>query len=295
MANNFMKKKPMKPRSLKPKEVEPELEQTSEEDVTEQAVEDVVEVEEEVNEEVVVDVIDEAADDVISEDLQEDSEEDNELLTVATKQTEELIEEVVEPQEPEVTQEVVEEEKPKKKRSRKAKKKVEEASAEEESFGAPVSIEEAEELIEELISPCPSYWEEEKTEVEGILSKLTITEELDPTSLKTLLADMSSAYNELVITNGEAAAEYKNLEETIDVIKSQYSIGSSADERKSNALKAVTHYRKDEESECVDLMAYLKFKRIRKEFYSSVLKTIELNRQLLITFSAAFKLELASY
>lgn len=294
MANNFMKKKPMKPRGLKPKEITQELE----EEVVEQAVEELTDDSQENSEQAPEEVIEETVNDVSDDDSVDDIEEDNELLTVETNSPEEIVEiqetDAEEETETEVP-EVIEEEKPKKKRTRKAKKKVEETSVEEESFGAPVSIEEAEELIEEIISPCPSYWEEEKTEVEGILSKLTITEELDPTSLKTLLADMSSAYNELVITNGEAAAEYKNLEETIDVIKSQYSIGSSADERKSNALKAVTHYRKDEESECVDLMAYLKFKRIRKEFYSSALKTIELNRQLLITFSAAFKLELASY
>ena len=279
MANNFLTKKPLKPRVLKPKE---EVIETKNEDIT-------------INDEIeeVIEPIDPEVHATIEDPIDVDVEENPKNPAEEIETPEEKIEEETILEKSEET----EEEKPKKKKkSRSKKQKENKKELEEELPKEPLaSIDKTEEIVAELINPYPEYWETEKAEVEGVLSELIITEELDPTTLKALIAKMSAAYNDLMFKSSEAKSDYENLKDSIDIIKSQNSIGSSADERKANGLKAVSYYKKDEESEPVDLMAYLKFKRMRKDFYENALKTLDLNRQLLITFSSAFKLELNAY
>ena len=119
-----------------------------------------------------------------------------------------------------------------------------------------------------------------------------ITEELDPTSVRSLLQDMSTAYREIAIKADEAETYYDNLQEHIKRIKEQNSVGANSEERKLNSINSVTNYVNDE-GECVDLLLHLNFARARHNFYKSALKNIETNRQMLITFSSVFKIELS--
>ena len=119
-----------------------------------------------------------------------------------------------------------------------------------------------------------------------------ITEELDPTSVRSLLQDMSAAYREIAIKADEANTYYDNLQDHIKRIKEQNHVGSNSEERKLNSINSVTRH-VNENGECVDLLLHLNFARARHNFYKSALKNIETNRQMLITFSSVFKIELS--
>ena len=102
-------------------------------------------------------------------------------------------EEVSSEPEPEPEPEV----KPKSKKKSNKKKKKEEVKAKENK--EPVDLEKAEELMLDVIMPCAEGWAEEKEKINGMLSKIVITEELDPTSVKLLIADMSKTLREIIM------------------------------------------------------------------------------------------------
>ena len=143
----------------------------------------------------------------------------------------------------------------------------------------------------DTIMPCASGWNKEKERVGGLLDKIVITEELDPTSVKALLADMSSALRELIMLSTEAKTAYSNLKDTIEEVKVANSTGANSEERKLNGLYAQKNYEND--GQVVDLTELQKFYRERQEFYDAAVRQIEINRQMLITFGSVFKIELA--
>lgn len=296
MANFMNKMKPApipKPTGMKKKPIKPVVKKIEESDVNTEEIEEIVAEE---NCEIEVKEIDE-----VQEEVAEQQAESQEDEAIEENPAEEITDEKEE------TQEEIEEKPKKKTRKRKTKKEKEEESAAKElkviastevSLGnntvsfTNIDIDKAEEILSDVIVPVPEYWESEKSEIDGMLSSIIITEELDPTSIKTLVSEMSKTYTTVQKRLQEAKSNYESLKDMIDAIKSLNATGSSADERKYNATKAVMHYKKEDEEEAVDLLAYLRFNRERYEYYNSALKTIDMNRQLLITFSAAFKLEL---
>lgn len=199
------------------------------------------------------------------------------------KQEEKVLSEPEPKPEPEV--------KPKSKKKSSKKKKKEEAKVEPKENKEPVDLEKAEELMLDIIMPCAEGWAEEKEKINGMLSKIVITEELDPTSVKLLIADMSKTLREIIMLSTEAKVALANLKDIIEEVKTVSSVGSNSEERKMNAMYAIKNY--EYEESIVDLTVLLKFYRERQEFYEAAVKEIEINRQMLITFGSVFKLELA--
>ena len=181
--------------------------------------------------------------------------------------------------------------KPKSKKKSSRKKKKEEAKVEPKENKEPVDLEKAEELMLDTIMPCAEGWQDEKEKINGMLSKIVITEELDPTSVKLLIADMSKTLREIIMLSTEAKVALANLKDIIEEVKTVSSVGSNSEERKMNAMYAIKNY--EYEESIVDLTVLLKFYRERQEFYEAAVKEIEINRQMLITFGSVFKLELA--
>lgn len=180
--------------------------------------------------------------------------------------------------------------KPKSKKKSSRKKKKEEAKVEPKENKESVDLEKAEELMLDTIMPCAEGWQEEKEKINGMLSKIVITEELDPTSVKTLIADMSKTLREIIMLSTESKVALANLKDIIEEVKTVSSVGSNSEERKMNAMYAIKNYKYEES--IVDLTVLLKFYRERQEFYDAAIKEIEINRQMLITFGSVFKLEL---
>lgn len=182
------------------------------------------------------------------------------------------------------------EEKPKTKKKSSRRKKKEESIESKENKEA-VDLEKAEELMLDTIMPCAEGWAEEKKRVNGMLNKIVITEELDPTSVKSLIADMSSTLRELIILATESKVALANLKDIMEEVRIASSTGTNSEERKMNGMYAMKNYEHDES--IIDLTVLLKFYRERQEFYEAAVKEIEINRQMLITFGSVFKLELA--
>lgn len=267
MANNLMKKiKTPKPVKKPIKHIE--VEKIEEQKIAEEKIEEVVE------------------QPVVQEDP-----EIEEVLEQDEKYQEEVEEEIVQEvnEEPEPEPEVVEEEpKPKaKKKSSKKKKEPVVAKENQESIG----VQQAEEIMIDVIMPCSEGWNEEKERVNGMLDKIVITEELDPTSIKALLADMSSALRELIMLAQESKTSHSNLKDIMESVKAENYTGANSEERKLNANHAMRNYEKD--GQIVDLTELARFYREREDFYEAAVKQIEINRQMLITFGSVFKIELA--
>ena len=292
MASNFMKKvktppKPAKPiaKPIKPAvKIESEVKKDEQQKIADEKIEQVEKIEQEP----------EPIEEVVQEESQPEPEviEQKEKAEEQTVEVEpEPVEEVVEEKQEEIKPEPVAEDKPKKKKSssrKKTEKKTEESVKENKE---PVPIEQAEDIMLDTIMPCASGWNKEKERVGGLLDKIVITEELDPTSVKALLADMSSALRELIMLSTEAKTAYSNLKDTIEEVKVANSTGANSEERKLNGLYAQKNYEKD--GQVVDLTELQKFYRERQEFYDAAVRQIEINRQMLITFGSVFKIELA--
>ena len=180
--------------------------------------------------------------------------------------------------------------KPKSKKKSSKKKKKEEVKVEPKENKKPVDLEKAEELMLDTIMPCAEGWQDEKEKINGMLSKIVITEELDPTSVKLLIADMSKTLREIIMLSTESKVALANLKDIIEEVKTVSSVGANSEERKMNAMYAIKNY--EYEESIVDLTVLLKFYRERQEFYDAAIKEIEINRQMLITFGSVFKLEL---
>lgn len=274
---NFMKKVPKAPRPLKPAKAISEVDSIKNESAEEKKVKEIKNSEQP----------------EIKEEVSEKTEPIVEDKPVEEESTEEVKEEDVEPKQEETPSEPEPEPeaKPKsKKKSSKKKKKVE-AKVEAKENKEPVNLETAEELMLDTIMPCAEGWAEEKERINGMLSKIVITEELDPTSVKALIADMSAALRELIMLATESKVALSNLKDLMEEIRIASSTGANSEERKMNGMYAMKNY--EHEESIVDLTVLLKFYRERQEFYDAAVKEIEINRQMLITFGSVFKLELA--
>lgn len=274
---NFMKKVPKAPRPLKPAKAISEVDSIKNESAEGKKVKEIKNSEQP----------------EIKEEVSEKTEPIVEDKPVEEESTEEIKEEDVEPKQEETPPEPEPEPeaKPKsKKKSSKKKKKVE-AKVEAKENKEPVNLETAEELMLDTIMPCAEGWAEEKERINGMLSKIVITEELDPTSVKALIADMSAALRELIMLATESKVALSNLKDLMEEIRIASSTGANSEERKMNGMYAMKNY--EHEESIVDLTVLLKFYRERQEFYEAAVKEIEINRQMLITFGSVFKLELA--
>ena len=311
---NFMKKVPKAPRPLKPAKAISEVDSIKNESAEGKKVKEIKnseqpEIKEEVSEKTEP-VVEEKPTEEVNKDLlgevpwldEEKKKKFKELKGSANSEVDlnkvrdEMKEENAEPkQEEEVSSEPEPEPKPEvkpktKKKSSKKKKK-EEVKVESKENKEPVDLEKAEELMLDIIMPCAEGWAEEKEKINGMLSKIVITEELDPTSVKLLIADMSKTLREIIMLSTEAKVALANLKDIIEEVKTVSSVGSNSEERKMNAMYAIKNY--EYEESIVDLTVLLKFYRERQEFYEAAVKEIEINRQMLITFGSVFKLELA--
>lgn len=280
---NFMKKAPKVPKMPKPAKPIVKNEVTEEE--VQKSAEEKLEVISEVIEEQKVVAAQEKIEEPEVEEVQ--AEEDDKF---EDKAEEEIIEDA---NKEEVVAEEIVEEKPKAKaKSSKKKSKAKPVVVEEPSDLVMLStIDEIEAVMAQELLPEPDGWKEEKERINELVNKTMITEELDPTSVRSLLQDMSTAYREIAIKAEEANSLYDNLQDQIKSIKELNYIGSNSEERKVNSAKAVIRY-VNENNECVNLNSYLYFARARASFYNSALKNVETNRQMLITFSSVFKIEL---
>ena len=310
---NFMKKVPKAPRPLKPAKAISEVDSIKNESAEGKKVKEIKnseqpEIKEEVSEKTEP-VVEEKPTEEVNKDLlgevpwldKEKKKKFKELKGSANSEVDlnkvrdEMKEENAEPKqeekvssepEPEPKPEV----KPKTKKKSSKKKKKEEAKVEPKENKEPVDLEKAEELMLDIIMPCAEGWAEEKEKINGMLSKIVITEELDPTSVKLLIADMSKTLREIIMLSTEAKVALANLKDIIEEVKTVSSVGSNSEERKMNAMYAIKNY--EYEESIVDLTVLLKFYRERQEFYDAAIKEIEINRQMLITFGSVFKLEL---
>ena len=316
MANFMNKVKPIKPKpiksikSIKPiSEVKsPETQKIAEEKIEEIKNSEQPEIKEEVSEKtkpVVEDKLTEEVNkDLLKEILWLDEEKKKKFKELKgsvnsevdlNKVRDEMKEENVEPKQEEEAPPELEPEpkpevkvKPKSKKKSSKKKKKEEVKAKENK--EPIDLEKAEELMLDTIMPCAEGWAEEKEKINGMLSKIVITEELDPTSVKILIADMSKTLREIIMLSTEAKVALANLKDIIEEVKTVSSVGANSEERKMNAMYAIKNY--EYEESIVDLTVLLKFYRERQEFYDASIKEIEINRQMLITFAGVFKIEL---
>ena len=311
---NFMKKVPKAPRPLKPAKAISEVDSIKNESAEGKKVKEIKnseqpEIKEEVSEKTEPVVKDKPTEEVNKDLLgevpwldEEKKKKFKELKGSANSEVDlnkvrdEMKEENAEPkQEEEVSSEPEPEPepevKPKSKKKSNKKKKKEEVKAEPKENKEPVDLEKAEELMLDIIMPCAEGWAEEKEKINGMLSKIVITEELDPTSVKLLIADMSKTLREIIMLSTEAKVALANLKDIIEEVKTVSSVGSNSEERKMNAMYAIKNY--EYEESIVDLTVLLKFYRERQEFYEAAVKEIEINRQMLITFGSVFKLELA--
>ena len=293
---NFMKKVPKAPRPLKPAKAISEVDSIKNESAEEKKVKEIKNPEQSERKEKVSEKTEPVVADPKTGRLEGETEEERidrqveemfgseEEVKEEPKQEEEVSSEPEPKPEPEVKP------KSKKKSSRKKKKEKEEVKAKPKENKEPVDLEEAEELMLDIIMPCAEGWAEEKEKINGMLSKIVITEELDPTSVKLLIADMSKTLREIIMLSTEAKVALANLKDIIEEVKTVSSVGSNSEERKMNAMYAIKNY--EYEESIVDLTILLKFYRERQEFYDAAIKEIEINRQMLITFGSVFKLEL---
>ena len=310
---NFMKKVPKAPRPLKPAKAISEVDSIKNESAEEKKVKEIKNPEQSERKEKVSEktepVVEEKPTEEVNKDLlgevpwldEEKKKKFKELKGSANSEVDlnkvrdEMKEENAEPkQEEEVSSEPEPEPepevKPKSKKKSNKKKKKEEVKVEPKENKEPVDLEKAEELMLDIIMPCAEGWAEEKEKINGMLSKIVITEELDPTSVKLLIADMSKTLREIIMLSTEAKVALANLKDIIEEVKTVSSVGSNSEERKMNAMYAIKNY--EYEESIVDLTVLLKFYRERQEFYDAAIKEIEINRQMLITFGSVFKLEL---
>lgn len=282
---NFMKKGPKVPKVPKPVAKAPVKTENIESEVTEEEIPKSAEKKLEVISEVIEEQKVVAAQEKVEEVKEEivDQEEDDKI---EDKAEEEIIEDA--------NKEEVKAPVKSKAKAKSSKKKAQpkQDKVEDPNVVMITDIEDIESIIAPQLLPEPEGWKEEKERINELVNKTMITEELDPTSVRSLLQDMSTAYREIAIKAEEANTFYDNLQDQIKHIREKNYIGSNAEERKLNSANSVSNYI-NENGECVDLMSYSYFARARASFYNSALKNVETNRQMLITFSSVFKIELS--
>lgn len=241
---------------------------------------------------------------VIVESLEVKDENDNATLTIDSEgEVEKTTEEVAYKEEAE---EKVVEEKPKKKtRKKSTAKKVKEAK-EEITEGEVTEIKQcavmtdakkAEEYLQDVLIYSTEEWEAEEDALRNKLKELTVRADLNPDEIRILLGKLSESYIEVKdrLISTERIAD--SLETKIKNIRTLASAGgANATERNIKGILAVTCFKKDpKDEEGVDLEQYLLMLKHKINFYDYCAKAMEYNRQLLITFSSVFKIEINNY
>lgn len=224
------------------------------------------------------------------------------------------IEEAQEEKAEEVVPEIVEEVKPKRTRTRKKKEEVSTDTTKTESDKNEVtsntetvsnksesklvlklptmSIEEAEEYMNDTIDPTTEAWELEKQEVLETANVITIDPDANPATIKQTLADLSNLVFEISNALQNAENMHENMEEQLKIVQNLNGVGSNGETRKYNATVACLQYKKNPEDELsVNLYEYLRFARAKAKFYNGVMKQLEIKRQLLITFNGMLNIE----
>lgn len=238
----------------------------------------------------------EKPEEVIVEFLEVKDENDNTTLTV---DSEGEVKEASTPTE-EIKAEVEVETKPKKKTTRKkATKKAKENKEDKEDKEAVVITDanEAEEYLQDILNYTTEEWEEEENALRNKLKELTVRADLNPDEIRVLLGKLSESYIEVKDRLISTERIANSLEKKIKDIKTLAALeGSNAIERNANAVRAITCFKKDPKDEKgVDLEQYLLMLKHKVNFYDYCTKAMEYNRQLLITFSSVFKIEINNY
>ena len=242
-------------------------------------------VQEEVVEEKVIEipVIVEEVEEVAPELLEQMMEEENQKLEEQDAM-EEPVQEV---------QEVVEEA-PKKKSSRKSSKKKEEPKVEVEPQEQlpQMSLENSIDAMASFVNITTPDWEEAKQEIEDKLKALTIDPDMNPSTMKHLIGDLDDLMTELRFRLVDIEGQVEFINAQVDYIRSTNSKGSNAEERKANAINALTNFKKNpEDTEVINLVQYQIFMNNKMNFLNKSIETVRDRRQLLITFNSCMKIE----
>lgn len=298
-------KKPIKKEMKKPlkKPMMKKIEKPIVNETIEQKTEEIVEQQEQVIEE---EVVKESVNDEITETTEEEQEidvnankkndvcvaEDFEVEKNSENELED--EDVSEQLEPEDQTEEKTKKKTKKKQSKKDKQK---DQCEDENIGNCITdYNEAHDYLSETINFTSEEWEAEKEELANQVRALYISPDLNPDSIKKLLSDMSIAYTTVKERLCDVENYYNGLEKKIKDIKVLNSVGANASERNINAQRAVNFYKNNPNDDVyIDLELYAITIQDKMNFYKSLIDTMNYNRQLLITFASAFKIEINNY
>ena len=196
----------------------------------------------------------------------------------------------------EVAEEEAVEEKPKaKKSSKKSKAKKEEPKevVEEVVEQLPqMSLEDSIDAMADTVNITTADWEEAKQEIEDKLKALTIDPDMNPATMKHLIGDLDDLMTELRFRLVDIEGQVEFINAQVDYIRSTNSKGSNAEERKANAINALTNYKKNpDDTEVINLIQYQIFMNNKMNFLNKSIETVRDRRQLLITFNSCMKIE----
>lgn len=193
----------------------------------------------------------------------------------------------------EPVQEEVVEETPKKKSSKKSKKKEEPKVEVEPQEQLPqMSLENSIDAMASFVNITTPDWEEAKQEIEDKLKALTIDPDMNPSTMKHLIGDLDDLMTELRFRLVDIEGQVEFINAQVDYIRSTNSKGSNAEERKANAINALTNFKKNpEDTEVINLVQYQIFMNNKMNFLNKSIETVRDRRQLLITFNSCMKIE----
>ena len=235
----------------------------------------------------------EKSEEVIVEFIEVKDENDNTTLTI---DSEGEVEETSAPVE-ETKAEVEVETKPKKKTTRKRTTKKAKENKEDKEVAVITDANEAEEYLQDILNYTTEEWEEEENALRNKLKELTVRADLNPDEIRVLLGKLSESYIEVKDRLISTERVANSLEKKIKDVKTLAALeGTNQIERNANAVRAITCFKKDPKDEKgVDLEQYLLMLKHKVNFYDYCVKAMEYNRQLLITFSSVFKIEINNY
>lgn len=209
------------------------------------------------------------------------------------------------------------EEEPKEKKTTKKKassrsKKKEEDKAEEKKEATdkvvapsemkvePIRIPTSEVTFEEAIAAIKSpfvskEWEDFRADISARLDDIQITNEMNTSSLKAVLAELNELRSAIWKQFVDSKTYYENLtnkepEGIIERIKRLNSVGSNAEQRKINGINAVINY-KNENGQIVNLYEVLDEIRGRYNFLKGLMDIIQYKNNILVTMLGGMKLE----
>lgn len=197
----------------------------------------------------------------------------------------------VEAKEPEEKKEEVKEEKTvKKTRSRKS-------SASKKETAEPVEVDiprneiEYEEIISNvLVISAGESWEENTAEVLSKLKSIVIEADMNPATLRQAQADLVQLKDAILPEYIKAKSVLDAAETKLDLVKTlNAGVGSTADERKANAIRACMAY--SENGYTINLFELVDIAKGQVIFYKDVIDQLEFKRGALITMNGALKLD----